>query len=105
MLDQSAVQGTLHNLENTTYLNNSGFMHKKKKLASSIKIETLGAKVIRIEIYDADQFDNFQKSVCHCNAEICAQHIVQNVFSDDIYIQVKDILKSIDTNQKCLKML
>lgn len=83
------------NLENDRF---NDFINKQKKLTSSIRTATIGSKVVRIEIYDADQFDDSTKSVCNCNAEICAQHVVQNIFSDNIYTRVKDILKSIETS-------
>lgn len=54
-----------------------------------------GRKVIRIEIYDADQFDNVQKSTCNCSAEICVQHVVENIGSDNIYCRIKDLIQLI----------
>lgn len=71
---------------------------KSKLLASSLKTTTRGSKVIRIEIYDASQFQNVEKSVCKCNAEMCAQHVVENIYSDNIYAKVRDILKSLDNS-------
>lgn len=70
----------------------------EKKLSSHLKITKQGVKVIRIEIYDVEQFRSTEESMCRCNAELCAQHVVANVYSDDVYTRIKDILKSIDNS-------
>lgn len=63
----------------------------KKELISFYKTISIGgAKVIRIEIYDANQFEN--NSMCQCSAEICVQHIVKDIYNDNIYLRVKDLL-------------
>lgn len=68
----------------------------KKMMSTYFKITTPGSKVIRIEIYNADQFENAEKSMCRCNAEVCVQHVVKNAATDNIYPRVKDIIKCID---------
>lgn len=73
-------------------------MNRHKQLSSCVKYTTSGVKLIRIEVYDAEQFDNAEKTICHCNAHLCAQHVVSNIFTDDIYVRVKDILRSIQNN-------
>lgn len=96
MIDSRAAQDNLKNAKGNQEVNSN--MSKRKKIASSIRMSSYGAKIIRIEIYDADHFENLEKSVCHCNAEVCGQHVVQNMFTDNIYERVKDILKSIGTS-------
>lgn len=54
-----------------------------------------GAKIIKIEIYDADTHPNSEKPTCECEAEICVQHIVKTVMFDDIYSNIKDIISKI----------
>lgn len=76
--------------------------HGTKDLTSSLKYTSRGAKLIRIEIYDAHQFENKEKSVCQCNAELCLQHVVKNIENDHVYTQVKDIILSLHTNNKLL---
>lgn len=70
----------------------------KNKLTSCIKTTVQGVKVIRIEVYNADQFSSIEDSTCKCRAEICAQHVVNNFYSDHIYMKVRDILKSMDNS-------
>lgn len=89
-----------HSLENQNILNvnYSPNVVKTKMLTSSLKTSLLGLKVIRIEIYRADQFENSEDSSCRCKAEICAQHVVSNYYSDHIYSKVREILKSMDSS-------
>lgn len=62
-----------------------------KELISFYKtVSTGGTKVIRIEIYDANQFES--NSMCQCSAEICVQHIVKSIYTDNIYLRIKDML-------------
>lgn len=67
-----------------------------KKLISSLKTTAVGTKLIRIEIYNADQFASTGESTCKCNADICAQHVVRNVHLDQIYPRIREILKCMD---------
>lgn len=69
---------------------------ESKMLTASLKTSIRGMKLIRIEIYNANQFATSEESSCKCNAEICAQHVVSNVHSDNIYIRLKELLKSMD---------
>lgn len=71
---------------------------KNKLLTSCLKTSANGLKVIRIEIYDADQFSSTEDSTCKCSAEICAQHVVSNFYSDPIYIRIREILKSMENS-------
>ncbi|XP_028162761.1 uncharacterized protein LOC114354537 [Ostrinia furnacalis] len=96
-MSPTSVQRIINNMENENQRYGDIIINQQKKLYSSIRTVSHGAKVIRIEIYDAEQFENSTKSVCQCNAEICAQHVVENVFNDNIYTRVKDIIKSIGT--------
>lgn len=68
----------------------------KKMLASFFKSKVLGSKVIRIEIYNAESFANIEQSICNCNAELCAQHVVEDIHADNIYPRVRDIIKCMD---------
>lgn len=71
-------------------------MRTERTLFSFIKKPiTRGAKIIKIEIYDADNSPNSEKSTCDCEAEICVQHIVKTVMFDDIYNNIKDIITKI----------
>lgn len=56
-----------------------------------------GSKVIKIEIYEAANFPDCtdDRHICNCNAEVCIQHVVKNIFMDEIYRSVKDLLKKI----------
>lgn len=54
-----------------------------------------GTKIIRIEIYDPDNFQKSDQSTCNCEAEICVQHVVKSVLFDDIYKGTKDIINKI----------
>lgn len=79
-----------------TLANEGGLTSEKKMLSSYFKTIVHGSKVIRIEIYDASQFSNAEDSLCKCNAELCVQHVVENVYCDNIYTRVRDILKYMD---------
>lgn len=50
-------------------------------------------KIIRIQIFDTKEFDG--SKLCECKADVCAQHIVENVFSDDLYRCTKDLISKI----------
>lgn len=67
-----------------------------KRLTSSLKTTVLGRKVIRVEIYNANQFSSMDESACRCHAEICAQHVVSNIHLDQIYPRIREILKCMD---------
>lgn len=77
---------------------NNANAKQQKQVITSFKSTMSGTKVIRIEIYDADQFEDAAKSICTCNAMVCAQHVVQNEFTDHIYPRIRDIIKCIDNN-------
>ncbi|XP_047035773.1 uncharacterized protein LOC124641649 [Helicoverpa zea] len=66
-----------------------------KTLYSYIKKPAKGlqSKVIRIQIYDAEDLKS--SKLCECRANVCAQHIVENVFNDDIYKCAKDMISKI----------
>lgn len=59
---------------------------------SYVKTLNKGLKVIRIEIFDANQFEN---KICNCNAEMCVQHVVSNTLHDDIYKSIRIIITKI----------
>ncbi|CAH0717053.1 unnamed protein product, partial [Brenthis ino] len=61
-------------------------------LYSYMKIPSKGTKIIRIQIYDVEQLQNNEDKVCKCNANLCIQHVVQNLFRDDIYRDVTKII-------------
>lgn len=58
----------------------------------------MGRKIIKLEIYDAEQFNS--EEICKCTAEICCQHIVQNIFKDEIYKAAREIIDKL-TEQIC----
>lgn len=62
---------------------------------SFIKKPAQGYKLVRIEIYDAKNFDSAEDTLCKCKAELCAQHVVKTVLFDDIYISTQDIITKI----------
>lgn len=78
--------------------NSNSSPKRKKTLSSFLKTHATGVKVIRIEIYDASQFSNLEKSICKCNAELCAQHVVEDIYSDNVYIKIRDLLKSMNNS-------
>lgn len=65
---------------------------------SFVKKASRGSKIIRIEIYDAKDFDNQEGALCKCKADLCVQHVVKNVIFDDIYKNVKDAVSKIQEN-------
>lgn len=67
--------------------------NRSKPIVTTFKKVVRGRKVIRIEIYDADQFENVQQSMCNCSAEICVQHVVENIVGDDIYSRIRDVIQ------------
>lgn len=50
-------------------------------------------KIIRIQIFDGEELNG--SKLCTCKAKICAQHIVNNIFTDDIYDCAKDMINKI----------
>lgn len=68
---------------------------KSTNLYNYIKQTAKGTKVIRIEVYNAEQFENSEDSVCRCAAEICVQHVVKNALFDDVYTKTKDLIGKI----------
>lgn len=50
------------------------------------------SKVIRLQIFEVEEMKN---NVCNCKASICAQHVVENRFSDEIYKCARDLLSKI----------
>lgn len=70
----------------------------QKMLSSFFKTNLKGSKIIRIEIFDAEQFSSREKSVCKCDARLCVQHVVQDTSTDNFYIRVRDILKCMDNH-------
>lgn len=50
------------------------------------------SKVIRLQIFEVEEMKN---TVCNCKASICAQHVIENSFSDEIYKCAKDLLSKI----------
>lgn len=69
---------------------------KKKDHETSyfcIKTSKRGSKIIRIEIYDAEIFENSQNKTCNCDANICMQYVVDSdIFYDDIYNSTKNLM-------------
>lgn len=70
---------------------------------SYIKVPKHGAKIIRLEIYDAEKFEKSQNTMfCKCDANICMQHVVEadNMFFDDIYNAAKNLLTKIQKSME-----
>lgn len=63
-----------------------------------IKKTSTGSKIIRIEIHDAKNFLNREDTLCKCEAEICAQHVVKHIMFDDIYKSAIDLIEKIRSN-------
>lgn len=97
-MDPATVQGITSYLENENSVDTPVNVIESRNLSSSFKITSSGKKVIRIEIYDAVQFDSVEKSICRCNARLCTQHVVQDLASDNIYHRIREIIKCIDNN-------
>lgn len=62
----------------------------EKATYSFIKIPAVGRKIIKLEIYDAEQVPN--EGVCKCAAEICCQHFALNIFKDEIYKAARELI-------------
>lgn len=79
---------------NSDSSNNNNKKRKNDVVYSYIQKPSTGhrSKIIRIQVFDADEFTN---SPCDCSANICVQHVVGNVFNDDIYKCVKDIVSKL----------
>lgn len=89
--------------KNEKQLNLEGPSSKQLKRSSTaaftcVKKLTRGAKVIRIEVYDVESYPDIISSLCNCDAELCVQHVVKNIFMDDIYKSVKDIAVKVSNN-------
>lgn len=66
---------------------------KRKKEAtyySHVKIPMKGHKIIKLEIYDAEKMEG--DNLCKCDAEICCQHVVKNLFLDEIYRSAQNLI-------------
>lgn len=65
---------------------------------SFIKKPAKGLKVVKIEIYNSDKLksDEGIHGVCKCTADICVQHVVQNSYMDEIYLNVRDIVAKLE---------
>lgn len=74
--------------------NNNNKRRRNDVVYSYIQKPSTGhrSKIIRIQVFDAEDFTN---SPCDCSANICVQHVVGNVFNDDIYKCVKDIVSKL----------
>ncbi|PZC79894.1 hypothetical protein B5X24_HaOG215658 [Helicoverpa armigera] len=48
------------------------------------------SKIIRLQIYDVEEFQ--ESASCNCEASVCAQYVVENIFNDDVYKSARDIL-------------
>ncbi|KAL4702088.1 hypothetical protein ACJJTC_005427 [Scirpophaga incertulas] len=75
---------------------------KKKKendmCFSFIKTPKRGSKIIRLEIYDLDKFEESPNlKFCECNAKTCTQYVVDsdNLLFDDIYNSAKNLIVKI----------
>lgn len=97
MIDPATIRGITASLENENQ-DTPPVIADSRNLTSSFKKTSCGTKLIRIEIYEAEQFDSLEKSICKCTARVCAQHVVQDVHTDNILYRVKDLIKCIDNN-------
>lgn len=89
--------------KNEKLLNLEGPSGKQLKRCSTaaftcVKKLSRCAKVIRIEVYDVENFPDTISSLCKCDAELCVQHVVKNIFMDDIYKSVKEIAVKVSNN-------
>ncbi|KAG7312230.1 hypothetical protein JYU34_001702 [Plutella xylostella] len=77
---------------------NSNLRRRKLEsiIYSHIKMPMEGHKVIKLEIYDAERLKG--EGICKCNADICCQHIVKNLFKDEIYKSAQDLISKITDN-------
>lgn len=85
---------------NERLLNLDGPINKKPRNSPAVfsyvkKLTRGGGKIIRIEVYDMDSFSDSASSKCKCDAELCIQHVVKNMFMDEIYKTVRDIVVKI----------
>lgn len=63
---------------------------------SFIKMPSKGSKIIRIELYEIDKLKNTDEPlICKCNAELCVQYVVRNMYSDDVYKTYREIINLI----------
>lgn len=70
---------------------------KRNDLHSFIKIPVQGRKVLKLEIYNADDI-KCDEMFCKCNAEICCQHVVKNIFKDEIYSLARELIEKMCEN-------
>lgn len=63
---------------------------------------TRPSKIIRIQIFDAENFEQKDSSMCnhYCEAEVCAQHVVKNIILDDIFSSTKELINKIQENME-----
>lgn len=54
-----------------------------------------GMKIIKIEIYDTDNFQKSEQSICNCQADVCVQHVVKTILYDDIYTSTRELIAKI----------
>lgn len=80
--------------------NDGSTTSKKRKQEDSlfysyIKTSTSqqGRKVIKLEIFDANNYKN--EEMCKCNAEICCQQVVKNLYKDDVYRLAQELIEKI----------
>lgn len=53
--------------------------------------------MIRVQIFDSDDLKNLENIKCRCEASICAQHVVDYTYSDEVYECAKDLINKIKT--------
>ncbi|XP_045761264.1 uncharacterized protein LOC123864684 [Maniola jurtina] len=78
---------------------------KKKKTSvmySYIKVPRNGAKIIRLEIFDAEKLRNTM--LCECDANVCVQYVVdsENLLFDEIYNGAHNLIAKIQRNMSNL---
>lgn len=75
-------------------------MHTQPILHSFVKIPSKGKglKVVKIEIFDVETFNQLEESthLCKCKAELCVQHIVESILFDNIYSNVLELVARIE---------
>lgn len=82
----------------------AGTQKKKKEnepLYSYIKRSKQGKKIVRLEVYDAENIENIQTAIlCKCNADVCMQYVVDNdnMYFDDVYNSVKSLMTKIQNS-------
>lgn len=75
--------------------NTQGKRHGDELMCSYVKKPrktSTQSKIIRLQIFEVEELKN---SVCKCKASVCAQHVVDNVYSDEVYRHTKDLLSKI----------